>query len=144
MPIWELPRRGRFTRSRHRHVDGSIRYDDPRRLRSVRYEDPGAVDGPGDRDERNPNAIDTPAACAIPWVHEGYQAIEVYVEPELDGRAAEICELVNVASGTSKDLENLAEAVFRAVERAGLSAALYDRPADGLSPGALAIAATRG
>jgi hypothetical protein len=101
------------------------------------------VDGPGDRDERNPQALPTDAACAIPWLHEGYQAIEVYVDPELLDRAGDICVLVNTASGASRDVDGLAETLFRVVEAEGLSASLYERPTDALSPGALAISVTR-
>jgi hypothetical protein len=144
MAIWEIPRPDRFARRRRRHVSGSIRYDDPRTMRSVRYEDPGAVDGPWDRDERNPNAAADNPNCAIPWVHDGYTAIEVYIDPAVGDRAPQVCEAVNAASGGSIHVDVLAETAFRALERLNLSPTLYDDPPDRLSSGMLAFGVTVG
>jgi hypothetical protein len=144
MAVWVIPRVDRFSRRRHRHVTGSIRYDDPRQMRAVRFEDPGVVDGPFDRDERNPRAAQDNPTCAVPWVHKGYQAIEVWVDPAIGDRATEVCEAVNAASGASQDVDELTETAFRALETLGLSPSLYERPPDDISTGVLAIGVTAG
>jgi hypothetical protein len=142
MTDWNIPRPDRFARRRHRHIDGSIRYDDPRSMRSVRYEDAGTVDGPFDRDDRNPDAADEGPTCAVPWVHAGYVAVEVYVDPRLADRAHDACEAVNAAAGTTKDVDGLTDSAFRALETLDLDPSLYEAPPDGLSSNVLAIGVT--
>jgi hypothetical protein len=142
MAVWTIPRADRFARRRRRHQSGSIRYDDPRSMESVRYEDPGAVDGPFDTDENNPNADNDNPTCAIPWVHEGYVPIEVYVDPALSDQAAEVCEAVNVAAGTAKEVDGLTEAAFQAIETLVLAPTLYEPPPDRRSNGVLALGVT--
>src|ERR1700752_132537 len=109
MPIWLIPRPSRFARRRHRHASGSIRYDDPRELPSVSYEDAGAVEGPFDLDERNPDARIENPTCSIAVVHAGYQGIEVWLDPSVADRATEVCDAVNEASGVARNVDELTD-----------------------------------
>jgi hypothetical protein len=82
-------------------------------------------------------------ACAIAWRADGYEAIEVYVDPALADRQAEICETVEALAGRHRDIDTLSEAVETFADGADLSASIYERLADA-PEGLVAIAFTLG
>ena len=84
------------------------------------------------------------AACAIPWLHDDFQAIEVFVDPALTDREAEICEAVNIAGGAHEDIDGLSAGVLRYAESAGLSAGIHERPPDSLTEDIVAVVFTVG
>ena len=113
--------------------------------RTQHYERPGMVDFAFDDDSPNDgDAIRSDAACAVPWVVDGFQAIQVFVDPALTDRANEICATVETVSATNRDLDRLTQAVLRYAEGEGLSASIYEAPDDDISVGNVAIAFTIG
>lgn len=83
------------------------------------------------------------AACAIAWRVDDYEAIEVYVDPALSDRAAQICESVEVLSAAHRDIDTLSDAIETFAQGESLSASIYDRPED--APGGIvAVAFTLG
>ncbi len=113
--------------------------------RSQHYERPGSVDFAFDDDSPNDaDVIRSDAACAIPWVQDGFQAIQVFVDPVLTDRANEICAMVESTSAAHRDLDALSQAVLRYAQGEGLSASIYETPQDDLSVGNVAIAFTLG
>jgi hypothetical protein len=111
----------------------------------VRYEDVGTVDGPFDDDEpASHELIRSDAACAIPWRNDGYEAIEVFLDPALTDRSRELCLLVEGWAGAHRDIDTLSAAVIGWSRREGLSPGIYESPPDDLSTGVVAIAFTIG
>ncbi len=113
--------------------------------RTQHYERAGTVDFAFDDD--SPNAADvirSDAACAIPWVVDRFQSIQVFVDPVLTDRANEICAMVETVSATNRDLDALTQAVLRYAGGEGLSASIHETPQDDLSVGNVAIAFTLG
>lgn len=47
------------------------------------------------------------SACAIPWLKDGFQAIEVFVDPALTDRHGEISQEMTNISGANDKLEGL-------------------------------------
>jgi hypothetical protein len=128
----EIPHTDKFATTRRQYGE-----------RAVRYEDPGAVDGPWDRERRNPAAMATDVSCAVPWVREGYQVIELYLDPALNDRVDELCAVVTTLSTRARDLDALTEAVNGYFREEHLSPSFYEEP-DDISSGVVAIAVTIG
>src|SRR3954447_13242629 len=104
-----------------------------RTMKRQRGENIGTVDAAFDDDRPSSHAlIRDDAACAIPWMQDDFQAIEVFVDPALTDRQVEICEAVNVAAAAEQDIDGLSAHVLRYAESAGLSAGIYERPPDAL------------
>lgn len=113
--------------------------------RIPRYEDPGAVDYPGDVDRPTANPVpEDDASCAIPWVVRGYQAIEVYVDPALRDRTHALCELVETWAATHRDLDTLTDAATAYGDEEELSVSVYDQLPDAPATGVVAVAFTLG
>ncbi len=84
------------------------------------------------------------AACVVPWVADGFQAIEVFVDPAVDDRIASICELATEWSQRHRDVDGLTAAIMDYADGEGLSASIYPEPEGDLSAGVLAVAITAG
>jgi hypothetical protein len=113
--------------------------------RGLGHETAGAVDYPFDDDRPSGQELtQSDAACAVPWRVNGFEAIQVFVDPALRDRARELCEVVETWSSTHADLDRLSAEIQRWSERERLSASLYEQPRDDLSTGVLAIAFTLG
>jgi hypothetical protein len=113
--------------------------------RRVRYEDAGTVDGPFDDDQpASHELIQSDAACAIPWRADGYEAIEVFLDPALTDRSRELCLLIEGWAGAHRDIDTFSNAVIGWSRREGLSPGIYETPPDDLSAGVVAIAFTIG
>ena len=110
-----------------------------------RWEDVGTVDGAFDEDRRKDvDVIRSDAACAFAWVTDGFQAVQVFLDPALVDRSGEICAMVETVSTANRTIETLSEAVLDYSRREGLSASIYEGPEDDLSVGTVAIAFTLG
>jgi len=122
----------------------STRNRHPRR--GLGHETPGSVDYPFDADPHSPNAagLVSDSACAIPWVTDGFQAIQVFVDPALRDRARELCEVVTMWADAHRDLDALATAAVDYSDSEDVSASVFDNPPDDLSAGTVAIAFTIG
>ncbi|HEU4671651.1 MAG TPA: hypothetical protein VFS32_02010 [Candidatus Limnocylindrales bacterium] len=83
------------------------------------------------------------ATCAIAWRADGYEAIEVYVDPALGDRDADICETVEALAGAHRDIDTLTDAIETYAAGEELSASIYERP-DAAPLGLVAIAFTIG
>ncbi|CAN5429985.1 hypothetical protein BH20CHL6_BH20CHL6_17980 [soil metagenome] len=114
-------------------------------LRGLRHEPPGTVDGPFDDDTPSGAAvIRSDAACSVAWRADGFEAIQVFVDPVLTDRARELCSVVEMWSTAHRDLTALNEAVMAYARDEQLSASVYEDPQDDLSTGVVAIAFTLG
>jgi hypothetical protein len=122
----------------------TTRNRDPRR--GLDHETPGSVDGPFDADPQSANArgLESDSACTVPWRADGFEAIQVFVDPALRDRAGELCAVVSLWAAAHRDLDSLAGAAMSYSDSEDLSASIFDNPPDELSTGTLAIAFTIG
>ncbi len=122
----------------------STRNRHPRR--GLEHETPGSVDYPFDTDPQNPNAagLQSDSACTVPWRADGFEAIQVFVDPALRERAGELCSVVSTWADSHRDLDSLSEAALGYSDAEDLSASIFDNPPDDLSRGTVAIAFTIG
>jgi len=105
----------------------------------------GTVDYAFDEDAPSSHPlIRNDAACAIAWVHDGFDAIEIYVDPALTDRQEEICEQVNVVSAAHEDIDGLSREILEFGRGAGLSAGIYERPPDAMTANLIAVVFTVG
>ena len=120
------------------------REDNPGRSRS--YEAPGFVDQPFDRDRPvgDEAAIPSDAACTVPWVQDGFQAVQVFVDPVMIDLAAEICALVEAISADTQKVDQLSERLISYGREQGWSFSIYEDPRDDISQGVVAVAVTPG
>jgi hypothetical protein len=114
--------------------------------RGLEHEFPGAVDYPFDSDPQNPNArgLESDSACTVPWRADGFEAIQVFVDPALRDRANELCDLVTTWAGTHRHLDDLVDAAIDYTDEEEISASVHDNLPDDLSSGTVAIAFTLG
>jgi hypothetical protein len=114
--------------------------------RALAHEAPGSVDYPFDRDERSAGAVGlaSDAACTVPWRADGFEAIQVFVDPALLDRAAVLCSTIEVLAETHRTIDRLGDAVIDYADREDLSASVFEEPPDDLSTGTVAIAFTVG
>lgn len=113
--------------------------------RRAPHETAGSVDHPFDEDRPASHAlIQSDAACAIPWLQGGFQAVEVFVDPALRDRAPEICGTPSALCAQHGDIENLNEAIHRYADGAELSAGVFERPPDRLTDDIIAVTFTLG
>jgi hypothetical protein len=122
----------------------STRNRHPRR--GLEHETPGSVDFPFDTDPQNPNVagLQSDSACTVAWRSDGFEAIQVFVDPALRDRAGELCSVVTQWAAASDDLDGLSEAANRYSDEEALSASIFDNLPDDLSRGTVAIAFTLG
>src|SRR3954447_16961636 len=105
----------------------------------------GTVDHAFDDDTPSSHPlIRNDAACAIAWVHDDFDAIEIYIDPALTDRQEEICEEINAISAAHEDIDGLSREVLRYAEGGGLSAGIYERPPDAMTANLVAIVFTIG
>ena len=109
------------------------------------HETAGSVDHPFD-DERPAShpLIQTDAACSIPWLTGGFQAVEVFVDPALRDRAPDICQTLSGLCTEHDDLDALNGSIQYYAERNEMSAGVYERPPDRLPEDVVAVAFTLG
>lgn len=114
--------------------------------RGLEHETAGSVDYPFDTDPQATGTagLHSDAACTVPWRADGFEAIQVFVDPALRDRARELCSLVEGWAGAHTDLDSLSGELLRYGEQEGLSAAIHDEPRDAISAGIVAIAFTLG
>lgn len=111
----------------------------------VRDEAAGIVDFPWDDDRPGDrDALRSDVTCAVPWLADGFEAIQLYVEPVLRDRAEELCAAAEAWSGTHRDIDGLTAAVMRYADEEDLSASIFTRPRDAMSAGLVGIAFTLG
>jgi hypothetical protein len=83
------------------------------------------------------------ATCAIAWRADGYEVIEVYVDPALRDREADICQTMEALAAAHADIDTLTEAIETYASGEQLSASIYERP-DSAPAGLVAVAFTLG
>ena len=116
-----------------------------RTMKQNRGESIGTVDGAFDDDRpASHDLIRDDAACAIPWLGDGFEAVQVYIDPALVDRQAEICSAVDGVCAAHRDIDGLSAAIATYADGAGLSAGIYERPADALSENTVAVVFTIG
>jgi hypothetical protein len=84
------------------------------------------------------------AAAVIPWVRDGFQAIEVYIDPGLRDRVAELDSLVDTWAATHTTLDGLSETARVWSQNEDVNASIYENLPDDPSVGTIAIAFTIG
>jgi hypothetical protein len=84
------------------------------------------------------------SAAVIPWVTDGYEAIEVFVDTALRDRVADICALVDGWAATHRTLDELSGAAMIWSDNEDVSASIYENPKDDPSVKTVAIAFTIG
>lgn len=114
--------------------------------RALAHEAPGAVDYPFDRDPHSQAAtgLRSDAACSVPWRADGFEAIQVFVDPALVDRAADLCSLIEQLAATHRRIGPLSDAVIAYADQEELAASVFEEPRDALSVGVVAIAFTAG
>lgn len=109
------------------------------------HEATGAVDGPFDTDPiADDQGVHSDAACTIPWRADGHEAIQVFLDPALADRAADLCMTVAGWAAAIRDLDSLTTTVMDYARHEGLSPSIHEEPPDELSRGTVAIAFTLG
>jgi hypothetical protein len=125
------------------HAQGMGSYN--RTMKRDRGDMIGAVDRAFDDDRPSSHPlIRNDAACAIPWVEDGFQAIEVFIDPALTDREAEICDALSALSADNRKMDGLNAAIHAYAQGAGLSAGVYERPPDDLANDSVAVVFTLG
>jgi hypothetical protein len=105
----------------------------------------GTVDHPFDDDRPSgQHLVQSDAACSIPWLADGFQAVQVFVDPVLVDRAEDICRTVSGLCGQLQDIDSLSDSIHRFAAGEGLSASVFERPPDALTPDLVAVAFTLG
>lgn len=84
------------------------------------------------------------AAAVIPWVTDGFEAIEVFVDPALRDRVADLCALVDSWAATHRTLDELSGAALMWSDHEDVSASIFESPKDDPSVKTVAIAFTIG
>ena len=104
------------------------------------------MDYPFDADPQSVGArgLASDAACTVPWQVDGFEAIQVFVDPVLRDRSRQLCDVVTAWAGAHGDLDGLSAAAMQFSEREDVSAAIHENPRDDLSTGVVAIAFTLG
>jgi hypothetical protein len=110
---------------------------------------PGSVERPFDRDPAaeaggGMAGLHSDAACTIPWLADGFQAVQVFVDPGLVDRAEEICGTLEGVATAHRDIDTLSGAIQTWARGEGLSASMFENPPDELSAGVVAVAVTLG
>jgi len=82
--------------------------------------------------------------CEIPWRAEGFEAIQVYVDPSLSDQAQAICQTMEGLAGAHRDIDTLAQALLDFGSREELAVAIHEDLPDDLSSGTVAVAITIG
>ena len=109
------------------------------------HETAGSVDHPFDDDRPASHPlIQTDAACSIPWLAGGFQAVEVFVDPALRDRTPDICQTLSGICTQHDDLDALNQSIQDYAERNEMSAGVYERPPDRLTEEVVAVAFTLG
>ncbi|MFL5757036.1 MAG: hypothetical protein ACJ77N_12150 [Chloroflexota bacterium] len=121
----------------------TYRHSDTRR--ALTFESPGSVDGAFDEDMPSGQPrVQSDAACTIAWVTDGFQAIQVFVDPALVDRSGEICHVIEDIATVQRDIDGLAGNIIGWGERESLSASVIENPPDDISTGTVAVAITIG
>jgi hypothetical protein len=82
--------------------------------------------------------------CEIPWRVDGFEAIQVYVDPGLAEQSEAICQTMEGLAGAHRDIDNLAQALLDFGSREDLAVAIHEDVPDDLSTGTVAVAITLG
>lgn len=96
----------------------------------------------GDDAQPDKDLLRSGATCTMAWRVDGFEAIELFVDPALGDRAAELCAAIEGWSGVHRDLEDLSDEILQYAGHEGLSVGIYPRPRDDVSAGLVAIAIT--
>lgn len=125
--------------------------DDSYRARGRRQplDFPGSVERPFDEDPAAEAGgrlagLTSDAACTIAWRADGFEAVQVFVDPSLADRSPDICGTLEGVTAAHRDIDALAGAINTWAEGEGLSASVYENPRDELSEGTVAVALTPG
>jgi hypothetical protein len=119
----------------------STRNTNPKR--GLPHEFPGAIDYPFDDDSPGSHQL-LQSDVTSPWVTDGFQAVQLYLDPALRDEAAEYCRTLDLLCGGNRNVDSLSQAVLEYFRAQGLSASVYERPQDDLSEGVIAVAVTPG
>jgi hypothetical protein len=84
------------------------------------------------------------ATCSIAWRADGFEAIELFVDPALRDRAEELCAAIDGWSGVHRDLDDLSDEILQYADREGLNVGIYPRLRDDMSTGLVEIAISVG
>ena len=79
------------------------------------------------------------AICTIAWVTDGFEAVQLFINPALMERAEELCEAAQIWTSAHRDLDSLSRAILDYARNEGLSASIYERPPDDPSVGLVAV-----
>jgi hypothetical protein len=80
------------------------------------------------------------AICTLAWVTDGFEAVQLFINPALSDRAETLCEAAQVWTSVHRDLDSLSRAILAYADQEGLSASIYEQPRDDLSAGTIAVA----
>src|SRR5690606_30656316 len=112
--------------------------------RDEAYESPGTVDHAFDRDPEAVRArgLESDAACTIPWREDGFEAIQVFLDPGLLDRTEELCGVITQWAAIERDLDAIRRRLDRYAAGAEIGWTMFENPRDRLSEGIVAIALT--
>jgi hypothetical protein len=112
--------------------------------RTSTFESPGVIDFPWDTDPNSPDGPRNDVTCAIPWRIDGFEAIEVYLDPALADSAAPICDTIRGIAGRHRDIDTLCHALLELGAEEELGVAIHEDLPEALSAGVVAVAITVG
>jgi hypothetical protein len=79
------------------------------------------------------------AICTLAWVADGFEAVQIFVNPALMDRAEALCEEAQVWTTAHRTLESLNRAIQDYARDERLSASVYEGQSDDLSEGVVAV-----
>jgi hypothetical protein len=113
------------------------------RQRNRRFERPGVIDFPWDADPGS-DGPRSDVTCEIPWRVDGFEAIQVYVDPSLAEQSEAICQTMEGLAGAHRDIDTLAQALLTFGSQEDLAVAIHEQVPEDLSTGVVAVAITLG
>jgi hypothetical protein len=88
---------------------------------------------------RLPADLRSDAICTIAWVNDGFQAVQLFINPVLMDRAEDLCETAQIWTSVHRDVDSLSRAILEYARAEGLSASIHEQPPGDLSVGLLAV-----
>jgi hypothetical protein len=88
---------------------------------------------------RLPADVRSDAICTLAWLNDGFQAVQLFINPALMDRAEDLCETAQIWTSASRDVDSLSAAILDYARAEGLSASIHEALPDDLSTGVLAV-----
>jgi hypothetical protein len=111
--------------------------------RGERHVEPSVIDFPWDP-APDAQGLWSEVTCEIPWRADGFEAIQVYVDPGLRDQADGICRAMEGLARAHRGIDALADACMEYASREDLEVAIHEQLPDDRSTGVIVVAVTTG